>query len=280
MERVAELVSVIIPCYNHGTYLKEALESILEQTYQNMEIIVVNDGSDEEVTLDSLNNLDRPGTTVYHKENGGASSARNYGIEKSRGEFILTLDADDKFAPDFLEKAMAVLKKQPNVGMVTSYQLRFGPNRKNSKSYLKGGDITDFLAKNQCHASLLYRYQCWVDAGGYDEEIPGFEDWDFAIGVTKNGWIVYSIPEFLSYYRDLDGSVFDLHLKNSPEIIKYMVKKHKEIYQEQVVDVLYKKECDLRNLRDSVRTYKNSFSLKIGNSILQPIRWVKGVSRN
>lgn len=280
MERANDLVSVIIPCYNHGRYLNDALSSIAEQTYQNIEIIVVDDGSDDQETIDILKDLDLPKASVYHKENGGASSARNYGIKKSRGEYILTLDADDKFAPDFLQKALAVLKKQPNTGMVTSFQVRFGPNRNNTKNYLKGGDVTDFLTKNHCHASLLYRYQCWLDAGGYDEDIPGFEDWDFAIGVTKHGWIVHSIPEFLSYYRDIEGSVFDTHLKISPKIIKYMVEKHKEIYQKHIVDVIYNKECDIRDLRETISTYKNSISLRIGNIVLQPLRWVKQIGRS
>lgn len=276
MERVDDFVSVIIPCFNHGRFLPEALDSIRQQTYQNFEIIIVDDGSEDPETLHLLKSIDNANTTVYHKKNGGPSSARNFGIEKSRGEFILTLDADDKFAPDFLEKAITVLKEQPNVGMVTSYQQRFTlDNNKTGKSVMEGGDVTNFLSKNNCHASLLYRYQCWEDAGGYDDQNPGFEDWDFAIGVTKRGWLVHSIPEYLSYYREVEESGFDVHLKNSPEIIKYMVNKHKDIYQKHIVDVMYERECDLKQQRDLVNKYKNSYAFRIGNLLLHPIRWMK-----
>lgn len=184
--------------------------------------------------------------------------------DRSRGKYILTLDTDDKFAPEFLDKALSVLKNQPEVGMVTSYQLRFGSKIKNGKSFLSGGDVTAFLSQNNCHVSLLYRYQCWLDVGGYDEDIPGFEDWDFAIDVTSNGWIVYLIPEFLSYYRDVEGSGLDMHLKKSPQIIKYMVKKHRDIFQEHIDTVLYEKECIIKELRDKENKYKNSVALKLG----------------
>lgn len=274
MSRKSNLVSVIIPCYNHGEVVEEAIDSVLAQTCQDFEIIVVNDGSDDKETISTLNNIDSPKTTVYHKENGGASSARNFGIKRSSGEYILTLDSDDMFAPSFLEKALLILETDSTIGMITSWVKRFN-EKKTSYVQLKGGDIEDFIVKNHASASLLFRYQCWVDAGGFDEEIPGYEDWDFFIGVTKNGWSIYSIPEYLFYYRLVDGSNFDQHLKISPKIIKYMTEKHKDVFQKHIVTVLYEKERQLKLFRDSNDIFKNSVSLKIGNIILKPLRYIK-----
>jgi glycosyltransferase involved in cell wall biosynthesis len=274
MSRNSNLVSAIIPCYNGGEYISEAVDSIASQTFKNIEIIVVDDGSDENSTLEILNELDTSKTTIYHKENGGPASARNYGIEKSSGKYILTLDSDDTFAPDFVEKGLTKLDAQPKTGMVTSYVKRF-KGQNTSYSQLKGGGVANFLVKNSANASLLFRYQCWADAGGYDENIPGFEDWEFFISVTKNGWYVYSIPEYLFQYRDLEGSQFDIDIKKSPEIINYLVKKHKSLFQEHIVSVMYENELKKNELRESELLYKNSRAYNIGNHILKLFRWIR-----
>ena len=95
-------VSVIIPCYNQGAYLNEAVESILAQSYRDFEIIVVNDGSTDEETNRLLSGYDRQQTRVLHTENQGLSSARNNGIREAQGEYILPLDADDRIDPTYL----------------------------------------------------------------------------------------------------------------------------------------------------------------------------------
>lgn len=280
MNRIPDLVSVIIPCYNHGDYILEAIDSVLAQTYDNIEIIIVNDGSDNKETIDILKSINEPKTSVFHKENGGPSSARNFGIEQSEGEFILTLDSDDMFAPSFLEKAVKILKNNPETGMVTSYHLRFGDHRKTGKNELTGGSVTDFLTVNNAVACLLYRYQCWVDAGGYDEDIPGFEDWEFFINVTKQGWFIYSIPEYLFYYRDIKGSGLDRHQKKRPEIIRYIVEKHRDLYQRNIVDVIYKEERKIKELNEMIARQKNSYAYKLGNILLKPLRFIKSLPRN
>ncbi len=90
-------VSVIIPCYNHGKYIDEAVDSILNQTFKDFEIIIVNDGSTDELTNNKLKQYDKPKTFVINKENEGLSVARNTAIKRAVGEYILTLDADDSF---------------------------------------------------------------------------------------------------------------------------------------------------------------------------------------
>jgi len=279
MTRTSNLVSAIIPCYNDGQYIREAIDSILSQTYKQVEVIVVNDGSDDDETLRILDTLEPPQITVYHKDNGGPASARNYGIKKCSGEYILTLDSDDKFAFDFVEKGLSILKAEPEIGMVTSYVKRY--RGKNSSYFqLKAGGLENFLKKNDASACLLYRYKCWDDAGGYDEEAPGFEDWEFFINVTKQGWYVYSIPEYLFYQRERIGSTYGKDLEKKPEIIKYIVKKHKSDYQKHIVDVIYEWECKNRELRNEMNMYKNCTARKIGDVFLKPVRWLKKLSRN
>jgi glycosyltransferase involved in cell wall biosynthesis len=104
-------VSVIMPCYNQGQYIDEAVDSVLTQTYQNYEIIIVNDGSTDEFTNEKLKNYNKPKTQVIHTANQGLSAARNNGIHASNGEFILPLDADDKIANTYLERFYMKTKK-------------------------------------------------------------------------------------------------------------------------------------------------------------------------
>lgn len=274
MNRQINIVSVIIPCYNDGKFIHGAIECILNQTYQNFEIIVVDDGSDDLLTVQILEKLNYPKTTVYRKENGGPASARNFGIKKSEGQYILTLDADDKFAPDFLEKSITILENKPQIGMVTSNLIRLYKDYKR-KVVLKGGDISTFIVRNEANASLLYRYNCWEDAGGYDEDAPGFEDWEFAISVTKMGWIVYSIPEYLFFYKNRENSQYDRDTSKRPEIIKYFIEKHEDVFKDYMNEVIYAKELEIQDLMNTISIYKNSNSQKIGNAIIKPMKAIK-----
>jgi len=116
------LLSVIVPCYNYGHYLNEALESLYEQTFQNFEIIIVNDGSTEEATLKILERLEKkPKLKILHQQNQGLSATRNNGIKTARGKYICCLDADDKLEPTYFEKALALLESSPETAFVTPW---------------------------------------------------------------------------------------------------------------------------------------------------------------
>ncbi|MFZ2642490.1 MAG: glycosyltransferase family A protein, partial [Verrucomicrobiia bacterium] len=119
-------VSVVIPCYNLGQYLDEAVESVLAQTYQEFEILVVDDGSTDETTKQILSSYNRPKTRVIRTANQGPSAARNTGIQQARGEYILPLDADDKIGSRYMEKAVAVLDQRAEVGIVCCEAEFFG----------------------------------------------------------------------------------------------------------------------------------------------------------
>ena len=104
------LVTVIIPCYNDGHYLDDSVSSVKSQTFTDIEIIIVNDGSTDHATIQKLNSFNDPLITVLNKENGHLSSARNHGIRHAKGQIIVTLDSDDRFEKTFIEKGVAILK--------------------------------------------------------------------------------------------------------------------------------------------------------------------------
>ena len=114
-----ELVSVIMPCYNDGAYLKEALDSLRAQTWVNWELILIDDGSDQPETQEAVRKIGQyPYVHVLHTNHIGPAGARNAGIRAARGEYILPLDADDTIDPIYMEWAAGVLSEQPRVGIV------------------------------------------------------------------------------------------------------------------------------------------------------------------
>ena len=119
-------VSVIIPCYNLGEFLDEAVQSVLAQTCQDFEILVVDDGSTEPATQDLLADYRRPKTQVIRAAHDGLAAARNLGVARATGEFICALDADDRLEPTYLSKAVARLDADPSVTFVSSWLRTFG----------------------------------------------------------------------------------------------------------------------------------------------------------
>ena len=105
------LISIIIPCYNDAKYIEQSVNSALNQTYSNKEVIVVDDGSNVE-TKQILKKLEPKLIKLITQENKGQSTARNVGINAAKGEYILTLDSDDYFEPTFLEKLFPVLRRR------------------------------------------------------------------------------------------------------------------------------------------------------------------------
>lgn len=199
-------VSIVIPCYNHGQYVDEAVNSCLAQTYDDIEIIIVNDGSTDEATNTLLNNYSRPKTKVINKQNGGLAEARNTGIAAATGKYILPLDADDKIAPTYIEKAVNVIENNDEIGIVYCLAEFFGA--KQGLWPLKEYKFPDILNSNRIFCTALFRKLDWEKVGGYKKEmIYGLEDYEFWLSLIENGVGVYRIPEVLFYYRQHEISM-------------------------------------------------------------------------
>ena len=104
------VITVVIPCHNDGKFIDEAVDSVLCQTFQDFEIIIINDGSTDEFTNELLKTYSKPKTKVFTILNQGPSIARNIAIEKAKGRYILPLDADDRIFPNYLEKAFKIIE--------------------------------------------------------------------------------------------------------------------------------------------------------------------------
>ena len=213
-------VSIIIACYNQAQWLAEAIESALDQTYKNVEVIVVNDGSTDNTSQVAK----RYPVKLIEKDNGGLASARNTGVKNSTGYYILPLDADDKISPFYIEKTIGV------DDIVPVFVKYFGDFDFEWRPPLEHPKLSDFMNGNQMVCCTLYKREIWDNIGGYDEcELMrnGFEDWDFWIRATKAGYTVSVVKEFLFFYRKRSCSLAYTAIKKSEELRNYILGKHK-----------------------------------------------------
>lgn len=194
------VVSVVIPCYNHGRYIDEAVESVLAQTFQDFEIIIVNDGSDDPFTVSKLQNYTRPKTHIIHTPNRGVAAARNRGIREAIGEYILPLDADDMIEPNYLEQSFSMISSFPGRCIICCDALLVDGTA--GIMQLPDYSRDRLLSENLLFNSSLFRKSDWQEVGGYCSAFEhGWEDWDFWIAMTQSGISVVRIPEALLRYR-------------------------------------------------------------------------------
>ncbi len=193
------LATVVIPCYNYGAYLDEAVRSVCQQTLTSLEVIVVDDGSDDPATRAVLEHLlsDSPKAVptgvsrdqrvrVIRQDNRGLAAARNRGIESARGEYVCCLDADDTIAPTYLEQAIAVLETDAAAGFVSSWVQFFGDD--SSVWRTEDFDPERALIGNFTSVAAVFRRDDWQLAGGYSPTMAGgFEDWEFWIRLASLG---------------------------------------------------------------------------------------------
>ena len=271
-------VTVIIPCYNDGKYIMEALESIYKQTLLPEKIIIVDDGSST-ATKNILGRIEHPLLQIIYQENKGVSAARNIAISLAQTDYILNLDADDYFEPTFIEKAVELLNSNKQLMAVSSYCRIFKDN--NTIEIIKplGGMLKDFIVINNCSANTMFRIQCWDTVGGFDEKMKGgYEDWEFWIAVLKQEGTVHIIKEVLSHYRVKKTSRNQKALVNYDfELRQYIFLKHKEVYEEYsdfYINQLLRQNSLLRN---SIQKAKKSREYIIGKFILEPFRIIKKI---
>jgi glycosyltransferase involved in cell wall biosynthesis len=198
------LVSVIIPCFNYGEYVEEAIDSVLNQTFQDFEIIVVDGGSTDNSTVTILKSLQKPKTTIYYREDRHlVGDNRNFGIEKAQGKYIWCLDADDKIKPTYLEKALFLLEAYAYDIVSTSVQC-FG-NSIETWNILAHPTLEEIVKGNQVSTVAVFSQQMWEKANGYHDFGIGkdyiSEDWDLWLRMMALGARVINISDPLMLYR-------------------------------------------------------------------------------
>jgi glycosyltransferase involved in cell wall biosynthesis len=262
------LVSVIVPCYNYAHFLGEALDSVLAQTYSNWECIIINDGSPdntEEVALDYCAKDSR--FRYFYKENGGHSSARNYGIEQSNGNYIMPLDADDILDPKYLKEAVSKIESDKNIKLVTAHVQHFGDVKE--KFVMPVFALKDYLIVNYISISSLFKKQDFIKVKGFDESMLVFEDWDLFIKILKDGGEAVQLPFVGLNYRRKDESLFRQTLKENKRSFNDLLKLYinnidvYEKYFDSPVSLIQENE----RMKRVINNYQKSTTYKIGTAI-------------
>jgi glycosyltransferase involved in cell wall biosynthesis len=203
-------------------------------------VVVVDDGSTDGRTVRFLGEVERrPGMTVHRTENRGPAMARNTAVERSRGAYIVPLDADDYLAPSFLAETVAVLDGEPDIGMAYTWIGLVGGHR---GTWRTGGfSIPELLCRCTVHVTALYRRELWADVGGYDPLfVESCEDWDFWLSAVARGWQARCIPKVLAYYRRRKGSrgVRARERGVSARLMRSLVTKHRALYERHLEDAM------------------------------------------
>ena len=228
MNKIYPLISVVIPAYNAGQFLDETLESVLSQTYENWECIIVNDGSTDNTESVAKKWCEKDSRfRLTNKENGGLSSARNWGIKESKAEYIAFLDHDDVLTPDSLEVRINVLIEQ-NVDLVATKLQHFTDklpkvSKNNARQdvlyYAKEG-LTQLMAFNKVTPStVLCKKSVMDEVGGFTWHKKA-EDLHCWLKVLFAGYKIYRIDETLLLYRLVENSMSSTDRNCSKEVFE------------------------------------------------------------
>ena len=247
-------VSVVIPCFNLGEYVREAVDSVRGQTRTPDELVIVDDGSDDAATLEVLGELERDGVTVLRQDNAGASAARNAGIAATEGELILCLDADDLLLPQFIQATSEALQREPEAGIAATGVEFFGEVVGTWQP--QGHSVEAMLARNCLPSASMFRRRCWEEAGGY-RDLRGAQDWDLWLAILARGWRWTVVPEVLYRYRRRRGSVSDVRDAHREPIMRDLLKQHASLYKDRWVDVFIEMDAQLEAWRQRAARLQN-----------------------
>ena len=232
-------ISVLMPCFNQGAFVNEAIQSVLDQTVADAEILVVDDGSTDPDTVARLDALHAPRTTVLRTPNHGLPAARNFAARHARGEMFCALDADDRLSPLWFERALAVLDGQPELAFVSHWLQAFGDE---TWTWTPGScDLPSLLARNTVNGAALVRRQAFEAVGGYDETMrSGCEDWDFWLRLVERGFRGAIVPEVMFHYRRSVSSMSRVMISGDEygAVLRTLVTKHESAYRAHLVEVI------------------------------------------
>lgn len=276
----AGLISIVIPCYNQGHFLEQTLQSVLDQTYASWECLIVNDGSTDNTSEIAGKWQQRDNRfRLIQKENGGRSSARNFGLDNAQGEFIQLLDADDLLLPTKFGKSIGAFEN-PNCDVVLTNFLRFRKTPEKTRrafcdlqkqtysfeSILLGWDV-HFSIPIHCG---IFRQQT-IKGIRFNTLLNAYEDWFFWLEVYKKAKETTFIDENLAYYRmNPAGTTINFeHMQGNLKkayllIYDTLDDKHKSLFFERMVSELIHGKEEFKAFKDSIFYRKLFYTLKSG----------------
>lgn len=220
-------VSVIIPAYNAMSYLPETLESVIKQTFTDFEVLIIDDGSTDNIRQWYINLVDKR-IKLICQENQHLAAARNTGIDHSLGEYLAFLDADDIWEPTKLEKQVNCLESNFKIGLVHTWTVLIDyqgkPTGKALKSQAEGQVWQQIVQKNTIVvSSVMVRYSCLQNLGAFDRDLHYCEDYDLWIRLAAH-YDFAVVKEFLTRYRLHPGSL-STHCQSVMESFRILIER-------------------------------------------------------
>ena len=240
-------VSVVIPCFNHGEFLWEAVASVTSIKRNDIELIVVDDGATDERTRKEIAALVDRGIKVIRQKNQGLAAARNAGINVSQGEYILPLDADNRIRESYLDHGIRILDNNSQTGIVYGDAEFFGT--RTGRWTVGPFQKERLLNWNYIDACAVFRRCIWEQNQGYNGTMPvqGLEDWDFWLGALERGWQFAYVPEILFDYRVSKESMITRTFGFEPQVEEFIAMKHGLLYRQ-----AWRHEVEKRNSLKSI----------------------------
>ncbi|WP_455674548.1 glycosyltransferase family 2 protein [Phocaeicola sp.] len=257
-------VSIIMPCYNQGRYLQEAIDSVLEQSFQDWECVIINDGStDNSEYIAKKICLGDDRIRYVYQHNQGVCVARNNAIKASKGEYVLCLDGDDKISSNYLATMCKVLDDNLDVKVVTSTVRQFGKIHRTMP--YQEFSLERLMGRNIFVISSMFRRSDFDSIYGFNENMSkGLEDWDFWLSLLENGGKVVHCPNSIFYYRIRSNSRNNSIKSNDfVDLRRTVYKNHEQLYSSHFFNPIESFEYEL---------IVKSLEYKIGRFLLNPIR--------
>lgn len=265
------LISVIIPCYNHGEFLPAALESIaLDRNEGRFEAIVVDDGSNDKGTIAVLERIEQQGIKVIRQANKGLGHARNAGIAVAKGDYILPLDSDNQILPDVMLEIGELLDRDIHLDVGYSDGMYFG--EKSGAWHVGQFSAEALVVDNYIDACAVIRKSTLTRLGGYDGEMPfmGHEDWDLWIRIwLSNGRFAYLNKVGFRYRVRFNSMIRSMEVDQISANAEYIYRKNRTLLGEQLVDLMPSLRRQIREGQNSsrklnfIRRYTKNYRLQV-----------------
>ncbi len=226
--------TIVIPCFNHGRFVGEAVASCLAQVDAAVRVVVVNDGSTDEATAEQCEAQRGERVEVIHQENRGLPAARNRGAERASGEYIAFLDADDWLEPTFVSRLAGAIEEADDERISHAYCQERLTEMAEGVWRVPAWDSELMLITNLHPVTALVRRACFEALGGFDEAMTlGYEDWEFWIRCVERGWRGERVREPLFVWRRHSAVTMVMEaVQRHDDLLAYIVDKHRGLYAE------------------------------------------------
>ena len=254
--------TIVIPCFNHGRFVRAAVDSCLRQENAQVNVVIVNDGSDDASTPQACDACAGERVTVIHQENRGLPAARNRGAAGSAAEYLTFLDADDWLEPRFVSRLAAAVEAEGAAGKDGDISHAYCHERLVEKGTgvwrVPDWDPLWMMVSNIHPVTALVRRERFEAAGGFTEEMrQGYEDWDLWLKFVERGWRGVRVREPLFVWRRHSDSTMIMNVIQNHEVLfGQIMDRHRKLYEKHAAELLLRtnsllRRCDMNWLDES-----------------------------